>query len=176
MTAVLDKVVVFPEEVTSPVKSALVVTVAAFPPMFKLATGVVEVTTSGAVPVATVEVNDPLKLRLVPVAAPITGVIRVGEVLITTLPVPVTAFETTFLLASVNKACEAVALENTGAAVRVVTPVTASVPAIVVFPDAAATMNLLVLTAKLPLTAVFPEKVLSPPMVWLIAVNTPPFV
>jgi len=56
-------VVVFPTEVTSPFILALVVTVdavvavAAFPPMFKLATGVVDVTTNGAVPVATVEVN-----------------------------------------------------------------------------------------------------------------------
>jgi len=56
-------VVTFPNEVTSPVKLALVVTVdavvavAAFPPILKLATGVVEVTTKGAVPVATVEVN-----------------------------------------------------------------------------------------------------------------------
>ena len=60
--------------------------------------------------------------------------VNVGETLITTLPVPVIALETTFLLASVNKACEAVALESTGAAVRVVTPVTASVPPRVVLP------------------------------------------
>ena len=67
-----------------------IVAVAAFPPIFKLATGVVEVTISGGVPVATVEVNDLVTLRLVPVAAPITGVTRVGEVSITNLePVPV---------------------------------------------------------------------------------------
>ena len=90
VTPVVDKVGELPEEVTSPVRLALVVTVAAFPPIFKLATGVVEVTISGEVPVATVEVNDPVKLRLVPVAAPITGVTRVGEVSITNLePVPV---------------------------------------------------------------------------------------
>jgi len=45
-------VVAFPELVTSPVKLAFVVTVAAFPPILKLATGVVEVTTNGAVPVS----------------------------------------------------------------------------------------------------------------------------
>ena len=82
--------VALPEEVTSPVRLALVVTVAALPPILKLATGVVEVTINGAVPVATVEVNEPVRLRLVPVAAPITGVTRVGEVFITkVLPVPV---------------------------------------------------------------------------------------
>ena len=49
--------------VTSPLKLALVVTfeakvaVAALPPIFKFATGVVEVTTNGAVPVTTVEVS-----------------------------------------------------------------------------------------------------------------------
>ena len=66
-----------------------VVAVAAFPPIFKLVTGVVEVTTRGAVPVATVEVNDPVSLRLVPVAAPMTGVTNVGEVDRTVFPVPV---------------------------------------------------------------------------------------
>jgi hypothetical protein len=50
-------VVAFPTEVTGPVKFAFVVTVAALPPILKLATGVVDVTTNGAVPVATVEVN-----------------------------------------------------------------------------------------------------------------------
>ena len=90
VTPEVDKVVVLPEEVTSPVRLALVVTVAAFPPIFRFVTGVDEVTTSGAVPVATVEVNDPLTLRLVPVAAPMTGVTKVGEVSITNFePVPV---------------------------------------------------------------------------------------
>ena len=47
-------------------------------------------TTSGAVPDATVDVSCPLTLRLVPVAAPITGVVNVGLVLITNVvPVPV---------------------------------------------------------------------------------------
>ena len=66
-----------------------VVAVAAFPPILKLATGVVEVTTNGAVPVGTVEVNWPETLKLVPVAAPITGVTKVGDVAKTTEPVPV---------------------------------------------------------------------------------------
>ena len=202
--ALVTTVVALPVLVTIPVRLAFVVTVAALPPILKLATGVVEFTTIGAVPVATVEVNEPVTLRLVPVAAPITGVTRVGEVantatpepvssltapnklaevkvpnevalpdevtapvklalvefaaatkavvascvvlvpgvavgasgvpvsvgeaLITTFPVPVNELETTFLLASVNKAWDAVALESTGAAVRVVTPVTVSVP------------------------------------------------
>ena len=62
---------------------------AAFPPILKLATGVVEVITKGAIPVATVEVNCPETLKLVPVASPKTGVIKVGEVASTTLPFPV---------------------------------------------------------------------------------------
>ena len=66
------------------------VTVAAFPPIFKFATGVVDVTTRGAVPIAAVEVNCPVTLRLVPVAAPKTGVTKVGETSITNFdPVPV---------------------------------------------------------------------------------------
>ena len=82
--------VAFPKLVTTPVKFALVVTVAALPPMFKFATGVVDVTISGAVPVATVDVIDPLTFKLVPVAAPIFGVTKVGEVFITkVVPVPV---------------------------------------------------------------------------------------
>ena len=55
----------------------------------RLATLVVLLITNGAVPVATVEVNCPLTLRLVPVAVPITGVTRVGDVAKTTLPEPV---------------------------------------------------------------------------------------
>ena len=88
--ALVTTVVALPVLVTIPVRLALVVTVAALPPILKFVTGVVEVTTSGAVPVATVEVNEPVRLRLVPVAAPITGVTKVGEVFITkVLPVPV---------------------------------------------------------------------------------------
>ncbi len=56
-TLLVPMVVTLPSLVTSPVKSALVVTVAAFPPIFKFATGVVEVTTNGGVPVATVEIT-----------------------------------------------------------------------------------------------------------------------
>ena len=70
---------------------------------------------------------------------PKSGVTRVGEVLITTLPVPVTAFEITFLLASVNKACEAVVVESTGAAPNVLTPVTVCVVVKVISPVAALT-------------------------------------
>ena len=40
-----------------PEKLVAVVAVLAFPPIFKLATGVVDVTMNGAVPVAIVEVN-----------------------------------------------------------------------------------------------------------------------
>jgi hypothetical protein len=78
-------VTLLPLLITSPVKFALVVTVeasvavAAFPPMLKLATGVVELTTKGAAPVAMVEVNCPETLKLVPVATPILGVTKVGE-------------------------------------------------------------------------------------------------
>ena len=78
-----------------PVKFAFVVTDAAFPPILKLATGVVDATVNGAVPVATFDtitgaVRLPDVVKLVPVAAPIIGVISVGEVFITkVLPVPV---------------------------------------------------------------------------------------
>ena len=90
--------VTLPAEVIGPVRLALVVTlvaVAAFPPMLRLATGVVEVTVNGAVPMATVETTTgalrfPEVVRLVPVATPIFGVTRVGVALITNLlPVPV---------------------------------------------------------------------------------------
>lgn len=57
---------------------------------FKFATFVVLVTTSGDVPVATVDVNCPLTLKLIPVAAPIFGVTNVGPVSTTNFePVPV---------------------------------------------------------------------------------------
>jgi len=71
------------------------VAVAAFPPILKFATGVVDATVNGAVPVATFDtitgaVKLPVVVRLVPVATPITGVTRVGEVFITKVfPVPV---------------------------------------------------------------------------------------
>jgi hypothetical protein len=71
------------------------VAVAALPPIFRFATGVVDVTVNGAVPVATVEIKTgaeifPVVVRLVPVAAPIFGVINVGDVSMTNfVPVPV---------------------------------------------------------------------------------------
>ena len=65
------------------------VTVAALPPILKLATGVVEVTTKGAVPVATEEVSWPETTRLVPVAAPSTGDTSVGDDANTRAPEPV---------------------------------------------------------------------------------------
>ena len=89
---------VFPTDVIGPVKLALVATllaVAAFPPILKLATGVVEVTVKGAVPLATVDTRTgalkfPEVVKLVPVATPMFGVTRLGEVAITkVLPVPV---------------------------------------------------------------------------------------
>ena len=55
--------------------------------------------------------------------------------LITTFPVPVIGLDTTFLDASVNNASDAVVLLNTGAAVKVATPVTANVPPTVVLPE-----------------------------------------
>src|ERR1017187_6613729 len=84
-----------------------VVAVAALPPILKLATGVVEVTTRGAVPVAMVEVNCPVTLKLVPVAAPITGVTRVGEVANTATPVPVSSVKAVDKLAEVKEPKEA---------------------------------------------------------------------
>lgn len=51
-----------PELVIGPVRLAFVVTVAAFPPMFKFETGVVEDTENGAVPVAIVDVICPEKV------------------------------------------------------------------------------------------------------------------
>lgn len=91
--------VAFPTEVTGPVKLAFVVTVvavAAFPPMLRLATGVVEVTVNGATPVATVDTTTgalkfPVVVRLVPVAAPIFGVTKFGEFAKTARPVPVSS-------------------------------------------------------------------------------------
>ena len=59
--------------------------------MLKLATAVVEVTTKGAFPSGTVDVNCPLKLKVVPVAAFIIGDNKVGDVAKTALPVPVSS-------------------------------------------------------------------------------------
>ena len=76
----VPKEVALPTDVTMPVKFALVVTVvavAAFPPILRFATGVVELTINGAVPVATVEVNEPVTFKLVPVAAPNAGATKV---------------------------------------------------------------------------------------------------
>ncbi len=57
---------------------------------FKLATCVVLDTTSGAVPVATVDVSCPVTFKEDPVAAPIFGVTKVGPLLTTNVdPVPV---------------------------------------------------------------------------------------
>jgi len=87
--------VALPTDVIGPVRFALVVTDAAVPPILRLATGVVEVTVNGAVPVATVDISTgavklPVVVRLVPVAAPILGVTKAGEVFITKVfPVPV---------------------------------------------------------------------------------------
>jgi len=67
---------------------------------FRLVTFVVEVTASGAVPVATVEVNWPETLREVPVAAPIAGVVRVGEVSVLLVRVAVAARSVTLLVLS----------------------------------------------------------------------------
>ena len=49
--------VAFPTEVIGPVKFAFVVTDPALPPILRLATGVVEVTVNGAVPVPTVDTS-----------------------------------------------------------------------------------------------------------------------
>ena len=66
------------------------VAVAALPPIFKLLTGVVEVTKKGAIPVAWLETSCPESIKLVPVATPIVGLINSGLVSITNLlPNPV---------------------------------------------------------------------------------------
>jgi hypothetical protein len=96
--------VTLPVLVTTPVKFALVLTVAAFPPIFK--------------PLAVPVILGPTKVDGVPKA----GLTSVGEVLMTTFPVPVIAFDTIFLLASVNTACEAVAVDKVGAAENVLAP------------------------------------------------------
>jgi membrane-associated phospholipid phosphatase len=74
--------VTLPVLVTTPVKFAFVLTVAAFPPIFK--------------PLAVPVILVPTKVDGVPKA----GLTSVGEVLMTTFPVPVISFDTIFLLAS----------------------------------------------------------------------------
>lgn len=56
---------------------------------FKFGIFVVDDTTKGGVPVVTVDVSCPLTDNDVPVAAPMFGVVKVGEVCNTTLPEPV---------------------------------------------------------------------------------------
>jgi hypothetical protein len=75
------------------------VAVAALPPILKLDTGVVEVTINGAVPSATFDTNCgavilPVVVRLVPVAAPISGVVNDGLVENTASPLPVSSLIT----------------------------------------------------------------------------------
>ncbi len=90
------------------------VTLAALPPIFKFATGVVEVTTKGAVPVATVEVNlvpvipslafnvpviveFPIKL-VVPFTSNLYPLFtKVPPVWIVTLPFPQNLVDSTFI-------------------------------------------------------------------------------
>jgi hypothetical protein len=90
-----DKGVVNPSDVKRPVEGDPLpigpgeVNVAPFNKLaLRLGTLVVLETTSGAVPVATVDVSWPDTERLVPVAAPMIGVTRVGDVASTTPPVP----------------------------------------------------------------------------------------
>ena len=84
---ILPTVVAASVPVTSPASEPVKLVAVA---TFRFGTSVVEVTTRGGVPVATVDVSCPVTLRLVPVAAPITGVTSVGEVFITKVePVPV---------------------------------------------------------------------------------------
>jgi hypothetical protein len=69
------------------------------PPILKFGTGVVEVIVSGGVPVATVETRTspvilPVVVRLVPVAAPILGVVNIGLAAKTASPVPVSSEST----------------------------------------------------------------------------------
>ena len=74
-------------------------------------------------PVIPVDTGRPVPLvNVTALGTPKFGVVKVGEVDITTLPVPVIALETTFLLASVNKACDAVVVDKIGAAENVLTP------------------------------------------------------
>ncbi len=53
---------------------------------------------------------------------PETVPVKAGALLITTFPLPVISFDTIFLLASVNKAFEAVVVDKTGAAKNVLAP------------------------------------------------------
>jgi hypothetical protein len=90
--------------------------------VYKLATSVVDVTARGAVPVATVEVSCPDTERLVPVAAPITGVVSVGDVAKTSAPVPVSS-----VTAAIRLALDGVAKNAATLVPRPVTPPTGSV-------------------------------------------------
>jgi len=75
------------------------VAVAALPPILKFGTGVVEVTLNGGVPVPIVDTRTspvilPVVVRLVPVAAPIFGVVNAGLIEYTATPVPVSSDRT----------------------------------------------------------------------------------
>ena len=79
---------------------------AAVPPMLKFVTGVVEATENGAVPVATVESNwlperFPEAVTEVAVAAPRTGVMKVGVFANTNEPEPVSSDTTPAICAEV---------------------------------------------------------------------------
>jgi|SRR3990167_1256697 len=94
MTAEFVSVAALPTEVTSPVRFALVITVAAKLPVPLPVTPPVRVIVWSPVfvPDRLEAEIAPDRLKLVPVAAPITGVIKVGDVCITNvLPVPVCA-------------------------------------------------------------------------------------
>ena len=88
----------------------------------------------------------------VAVATPRVGVTNVGEVDITTLPVPVMALLTRPLEASVNTALLAVRLDRMGCAVNVATPVTANVPPMLPLPAKNKSLNF---NAELPMSTVF---------------------
>lgn len=92
-----------PDRLVAVVAMVAVVAVAAFPPMLRLATGVVEVTVNGAVPVATVEVTTPLNAPVVAFTDPPDTLVAVvaarlatGVVEVTVNgAVPVATFEVT---------------------------------------------------------------------------------
>ena len=89
---------------------------------------------------------------------------NVAELDITTLPVPEIGLETTFLLPSVNKACEAVAVDKTGAAEKVFAPANVCVPVVtspLAVAEASGIFNVIV---PLPVTGL-PETFTSVPEV-----------
>ena len=88
--------------------------------------------------------------------------VKAGETLITTLPLPVTGLETTFLPASVKRACEAAAPESIGAEAKVVTPEMVRFPTTEALPE----------RASAPFSEVLPEKVLFPATVWSVVRST----